>query len=382
MGYPKMKKSLLLAIASVLISNLSVCHAGFDDYRITQLTFDAVDHESVSVSGFGEIIWAQKIDGHRQVFSLNRGQLTFDDWNHNMPDINSKGEIVYLKEMWGEAPQVYSSVRGRISEGKEVSNPRISDAGEIIWRERRAFDYIFCSDARGELTSKQSYDADITYDGEVIYTAKAGTNKIELFSPGKGQKTSGFSGGRPRANNRKEVIWEHDVIVGGIIYRQIFSDANGAITDFYKANNISIGDIDDDGVIYFTKRRGRYRQIFSAIPKKLVVAEAYEPPDTETFDKIDNLINAAELGLKIITPADGSTVSGNIRIKTNADDSNFSYDYALIGAEDTYWDYSSPYEFDIDTTTISNGTHTIEIHSWHKQAGQSMRDKITVHVSN
>lgn len=492
-----MKRLGLIAMTSILILNLNICHAGIDDYEVRQLTFDNTSHMSVSASSFGEVIWVQKVDGYWQVFSLDKGQLTFDEWDHISPDINFLGEIVYRREKDGETPGIYSNLRGKICEGSQMSSPRINDIGEIIWRECRYDGCIFRSNIKGKVTHIPAYSADINSDREVIYTGRIDRDNIGLFSTNSDQKISGFGGGKPRINNHGEKTWKREAVVGNKTYKQIYSNIKGPVIDFCKGDNIRTGDIDDDGIIYFTKKLGSRFQIFAAIPKKILptyrrklagkseglTAEAYEPADKEEFAKLDKpkqpeeakpietssliiteppdgsrvsgIVNisifsnnredishcklqvdgkdidwdySAPFGfawnskycedgqhtvkvtghskdnisptetatstvtsdneellrpyLSITSPSEGETISGTITIKTDATEDNFNYIYSYIDNEHKQWDDRPPYKFTLDTTVLSNGTHTIKVYGWHKQASQSMRSAVNVMVRN
>lgn len=375
-----MKRLVLIGITSILILNPDSSYAELNDYEIRQLTFDDADHESVSASSAGELIWTQKVNGYWQAFSLDRGQLTFDNWHHMSPDINSHGEIVYIREKEGDAPRLYSSLRGQVSDGVEVSRPRINDRGEVIWRERCGSHYIICSNIVGKITDRASYEAYINNDGEVFYTGEASPNIIELFSTFKGQMTSRFSGDRPRANNCGEIVWEHETKVGNKIYKQIYSNIKGRVTSFYEKDIISVGDIDDDGIIYFTKIHDGNKQIFAAIPPKSpltgkvviakeekgLVAETYETPDRDVFDKIERLRQIDRLGgdftFAIAKPSDGSTVTGTVDICVfSSNDENL--DYCRFQADDKNigWDNSVPFNFVWNSGYWDDGQHVIKV---------------------
>lgn len=381
-----MNRLISIGIVPVLILSINICYADTRDYKIKQLTFDNTNHESISVNSYGEVVWTQKVNGYWQVFSLDNGQLTFDEWDHISPDINSQGEIVYIRKKDVEVPQIYSNLKGQISQisdNSEVSNPSINDKGEIIWRERDGSDYFFYSNIRGRITRIPSRDADIKGDGEVIYIGNVKPYTIELFSTRRGQIMSGFSGSKPKINNNGEIAWEHEVSVGNKIYKQIFSSVKGNVTDFLEKDSVSIGSIDDDGIIYFTKLHNGCYQVFSAIPKDMLppdevsatedkIAEAYKTPDKKMLadiDKLGKLERMLKAGLIITNPTDGSTVRGivNVSVSSN-DEENFSHCYFQVDKRHIGWDNSPPFNFTWNSAYWDNGEHTITIVGYFKNS--------------
>ncbi len=84
----------------------------------------------------------------------------------------------------------------------------------------------------------------------------------------------------------------------------------------------------------------------------------------------------------ITSPSGGSTVSGTTTVTASASDNvgvdrvEFKVDGAL-----KYTDYSAPYSFNWDTTTATDGTHTVSAVAF-DAAGNSATDSVSVTVSN
>ncbi len=86
--------------------------------------------------------------------------------------------------------------------------------------------------------------------------------------------------------------------------------------------------------------------------------------------------------VSITAPSNGATVSGTVTVSASASDNvgvdrvEFRVDGAL-----KFTDYSAPYSFNWDTTTASNGGHTVSATAF-DAAGNSNADSISVTVSN
>jgi hypothetical protein len=240
-------------------------------YTFQQLTFDNVDHLGISVSSSGEVIWNQEVGGSYQINSLSRGQLTPNDgWSYYDGDVNVNGELVCNRAKMFTGNYIYSNLRGMIAGGSEVSRARISDSGEVIWRYYYGYgwQYHFQSNLRGDIADGANNEADITSDGEVLYTKWVYPGDIKLFSTLSGELP--YPAEVPRINNNGEIIWSQGVKVGNQEYRQIFSSVNGQVTNFYEGSGVGMGDIDEFGNIYFSQRQGSYYQVFRASPQSVV----------------------------------------------------------------------------------------------------------------
>jgi chitodextrinase len=86
----------------------------------------------------------------------------------------------------------------------------------------------------------------------------------------------------------------------------------------------------------------------------------------------------------ISAPADGSTVSGTIAVSANSSDNvgvvgvQFKLDGANLGSEDT----TSPYSINWDTTTVSNGSHTLTATARDAAGNSTTSSTVTVTVNN
>jgi len=88
--------------------------------------------------------------------------------------------------------------------------------------------------------------------------------------------------------------------------------------------------------------------------------------------------------VSITSPASGATVSGTINVTANASDNQgvagvqFKLDGANLGAEDT----ASPYAVSWNTTTASNGSHTLTAVARDSAGNSTTSSPVTVTVSN
>ena len=87
--------------------------------------------------------------------------------------------------------------------------------------------------------------------------------------------------------------------------------------------------------------------------------------------------------VSIISPVNGATVSNTINILANATDDNFiaSVQFQLDGASPGSEDISSPYSVSFDTTTVSDGVHTITTIA-RDSVGQTATSSIIINVDN
>src|SRR6266581_1688432 len=88
--------------------------------------------------------------------------------------------------------------------------------------------------------------------------------------------------------------------------------------------------------------------------------------------------------VSISSPANGATVSGTITVTANAADNvgvagvQFRVDGANVGAEDTV----APYSVSLNTTTASNGSHTLTAIARDAAGNRTTSAPVTVNVSN
>jgi len=260
-----MKKILLFIIAILVFKT----NAFAIIYDFQQLTFDSVNHGAVSVSSSGEVIWTQIMpNGYSQMFSLTSGQITPNDgYNNYGGDINSNGEIVYERAKTGETSSFYSNVQGEIVKQAGLKQARINDQGEIIYTiDNPNGGFSLYSNIRGKITNSPVNSADINSVGEIVYSSRIPQG---IYSTVQGQIYPGnFSS--LRINDNGEIIWIQGVSTGSGTYNQIFSSLNGQVTSFYQGGGVGMGDIDNNGNMYFTMKQDDYYQIFKAIPQAVV----------------------------------------------------------------------------------------------------------------
>ncbi len=84
----------------------------------------------------------------------------------------------------------------------------------------------------------------------------------------------------------------------------------------------------------------------------------------------------------ITSPTNGATVSGTISIDATATD-NVGVDYARCNIDGGSWttDSTSPYSWSLDTTTLSDGSHTINVGAY-DAAGNYGSDSVSITVAN
>lgn len=84
----------------------------------------------------------------------------------------------------------------------------------------------------------------------------------------------------------------------------------------------------------------------------------------------------------ITAPANGATVDGTISITASASD-NVGVDYVQCNVDGGSWttDSSSPYSWSLDTTILSDGSHTINVRAY-DAAGNYADDSVSISVDN
>ncbi|MBD3192121.1 MAG: S8 family serine peptidase [Candidatus Heimdallarchaeota archaeon] len=103
---------------------------------------------------------------------------------------------------------------------------------------------------------------------------------------------------------------------------------------------------------------------------------------TITVDIISEGPDTTPPTVDITSPTDGATVSGTITIEASASDNvavdyvEFYVDGSLLGT-----DSSSPYQMSLDTTTLSDGSHSITAKAY-DTSGNTAEDSITINVDN
>ncbi|WP_457558955.1 Ig-like domain-containing protein [Candidatus Harpocratesius sp.] len=86
--------------------------------------------------------------------------------------------------------------------------------------------------------------------------------------------------------------------------------------------------------------------------------------------------------VSITAPSDGDTVSGTITVTATASD-NVGVSYTQMKIDSGSWttDSTSPYSWSVDTTTLSEGSHTITVQAY-DEAGNYGEDSISITVDN
>ncbi len=251
----------IAALAILVLSLSGAAGAVKLTYKISQVTIDPANHFNPSINDLGqvgwcvahgavyesystvlqagvlnrsacvaaaglnlkEMVWAQVVDGHSQVFSSQRGQMTRGPVDHLDPAVNANGEIVWVQPVKGKT-QIFSSVKGQIS--KDAVNhvqPAINNQGEIIWVQRvEAYDQIF-SNRRGQVTFalKDHEQPAINDPGEVVWIEKlSGSWQVvsSIHGPITLDPVDHF---QPRLNNAGTVVWSQKLGA----YSQIFKAA-------------------------------------------------------------------------------------------------------------------------------------------------------------
>src|SRR5437773_1635963 len=106
--------------------------------------------------------------------------------------------------------------------------------------------------------------------------------------------------------------------------------------------------------------------------------------NTATSSAVTVTVDNGPPGVSITFPADGATVSSTISVRANASDNvgvagvQFELDGANLGAEDT----TAPYAVSWDTTTATNGSHTLTVVARDAAGNTATSSAVTVTVDN
>ncbi len=141
-----------------------------------QVTRDAADHLDPAVNAAGEIVWVQPVRGKTQIFSNIKGQVTRDPVNHVQPALNSRGEIVWVERV-DVHDQIFSSQRGQLTFAlKDHEQPAINDAGEVVWIEKISASWQVVSSIHGpiNLDIVDRFQPRINNVGVVVWSRKVG----------------------------------------------------------------------------------------------------------------------------------------------------------------------------------------------------------------
>jgi uncharacterized protein involved in tellurium resistance len=116
-----------------------------------------------------------------------------------------------------------------------------------------------------------------------------------------------------------------------------------------------------------------------------VMSKAFDPAGNNSNDSVSVSVNNADTApptVSITSPANGAAVSGTVAVSASASDNigvsrvEFYVDGVLKGTDTT-----SPYSYSWDTTTASNGSHTVMAKAF-DAAGNNNSHSISVTVSN
>jgi len=207
-----------------------------------------------SINNSGEIVYlARDAVGNPNVFSTRRGQVTRSTTGHlRFPELNDAGEIVYADRVPPSSGfQVFSTIRGLVSEQFSANTPAISDTGEICFVRSAPGHLQLHTDRRGEvldLGDSVGTTCDINSEGEIVYRGVDGEGNFQIFSSVGGQ----LSGeeevllGSPSINNNGEVVW----VQSG----ELFSLEAGQVTEFGGLVGFRV-DLNDQGDVVFPYRR-------------------------------------------------------------------------------------------------------------------------------
>ena len=116
--------------------------------------------------------------------------------------------------------------------------------------------------------------------------------------------------------------------------------------------------------------------------KKLVDSDGVSVFKTATVTITSDNSVVEQPSISITSPADGDTVSGTISITTDATSDKFYNVYYFVDSAYKGFKTSEPFEFTLDTTTLSNGTHKILIRGYAKGTYEFVFNNIDVNVSN
>ena len=141
-----------------------------------QVTKKPADHLDPAVNGAGEVVWVQRVNGKTQIFSSVKGQVTKNPVNHVQPALNGQGEIVWVQPVEGH-DQVFSNRRRQLTFGrKDHEQPAINDPGEVVWIERISASWQVVSSIHGPITLDpvDHFQPRLNNVGVVVWAQKVG----------------------------------------------------------------------------------------------------------------------------------------------------------------------------------------------------------------
>jgi len=369
------------------------------------------------INNEGEIIWKER-RGNIEVFSSSvRGEVILRP--SRGADIKDSGEIVYFGTTADNEAELFSSRKGRISSGFRGRNPRVNNPGEIAWEKeikvgQKTYKQIFSNTAGGITDFYEDGRINIGSmdDRGVVYFTRLVNGHFQVFQalpkdveadiddmiardsadiPAESYKTPDEELFRKLDDLKEDDIGE-DALLIAEPKEGTFVTGPVAIT-VYSYEEVKLSHC-------YLQIDGKYLGWDEEPPFEFIWDSKYWPDGEHTitvvghFDTEENPTRVASSvvsssngsvrrpGISILSPADGDTVRGIVRVRTDATGDNFSYVYSELDVGFKDWDNTPPYEFSIDTTDMPNGKHTLKVYGWHKHGGESVEDAISFFVNN
>ena len=152
---------------------------------ISYLVVSAGPSWEPSINNSGEIVFVTRDDsGFPNVVSTRRGQITRSTTGHlRYPEMNERGEIVYADRVPSSLQfQVWSTVRGLISQRYPANAPAISDTGEVCFVSSEPRQVSLHTDRRGrvlDLGDSVGTTCDLNSMGEIVYRSIGGNGYLD-----------------------------------------------------------------------------------------------------------------------------------------------------------------------------------------------------------
>jgi len=169
--------------------------------------------------------------------------------------------------------------------------------------------------------------------------------------------------------------------VSGIVSIDIFSNNEGNLNRcYFYIDNTYMGQ-DYTSPFSFNWNSQYYPNTSHAIKVKGYFRNGVYASKEATIGVTTDNETVIEPSISITSPSMGDTVSGVITVSTDATD-EFSSVYLYVDGSFKGWDGSAPFEFELDTTTLSNTSHSLRVRGRHALTRQYVDDTIGVDVSN
>lgn len=109
----------------------------------------------------------------------------------------------------------------------------------------------------------------------------------------------------------------------------------------------------------------------------------YSATVTLTVDNVPDADTTPPTGVAITSPADGASVSGTVTVTATATD-NVRVRTVDLRVDEKYlaYDNSAPYSYQLDTTTLTDGTHTLHAWAYDDAMNGTLSAPVTVTVKN